>query len=217
MRLPAPLDRALLGDPAAPGLGSEYDPGVATTAPTPGSETALDRLLPVYDVRMLVSQATGADAARVGAAIRSTRLADTRVAVALEAVRHLGRLPQRSKPFSHPDAFEPGAITFVDEPLEVVHGFRGQPWPGGVGVIAQSDPEAVLRGDDPTVLRALLSIRCAPAPYGALVISETRVAWGADAGESFLGYWDFVQFGSALVRRSMLAAIVRQAERPAAA
>lgn len=187
---------------------------MATTASTPGAETALDRLLPSYDVRMLVSRATKADTDRVGRAIRETRLGDTRVAVVLEAVRHLGRLPQRAEPFSHANAFEPGAVTFVDEPREVVHGFRGQPWPGGVGVIAQSDPEAVLRGDDPSVVRALLSIRCAPAPYGTLVISETRVAWGAAAREPFLGYWDFVQFGSALVRRSMLAAIAARADRP---
>ena len=194
--------------------GLAYDPGVEPT-PTPAVATALDRLLPTYDVRALVAHATPATVERVAGAIRQTRLPDAPVAFALEAVRHLGRLTRFHEPFSEPSAFEPGGVTVVDEPLEIVHAFRGQPWPGGVGVIHQPDRQAVLREGDPTIVRALLSIRCAAAPYGTLLVAETRVAWGARAKEPFLGFWEFAQYGSTQVRRSMLAAIARRAERSA--
>lgn len=182
-----------------------------TAVTTPAQETALDRLLPSYDASSLVSHGSAAACAHVAAAIRRTTLRDARAALALEAVRRFGRLPARSATFADPEVFESGAVRLVDDTDELVHAFCGQPWPGGRGV-DPSTPESVLLPDDPTAVRAVLSIRCAAAPYGTLLISETRVACGEQARDPFLSYWDLVQFGSALVRRSMLAAIARSAE-----
>ena len=182
-----------------------------TEVASPAQETALDHLLPSYDASSLVSHGSPADCARVAAAIRLTTLRDARVALVLEAVRRLGRLPVRTATFASPEVFESGAVTLVDDADELVHAFCGQPWPGGRGV-DPSTPESVLLPGDQTAVRAVLSIRCAATPYGTLLVSETRVACGGEARDPFLSYWDVVQFGSALVRRSMLAAIARSAE-----
>lgn len=182
-----------------------------TAAASPAQETALDRLLPSYDASSLVARGSAVACAHVAAAIRRTTLRDARAALALEAVRRLGKLPARSATFASPDVFESGAVTIVDENDELVHAFRGQPWPGGRG-IDPSTRESVLLPDDPTAVHAALSIRCAATPYGTLLVSETRVSCGEKARDPFLSYWDIVQFGSALVRRSMLAAIARNAE-----
>ena len=60
-----------------------------------------------------------------------------------------------------------------------------------------------------------MSVRAGIAPYGTLLITETRILCGPQVKTNFDRYWLIVRPGSDLVRGSLLRAIGRHAERAA--
>ena len=61
-------------------------------------------------------------------------------------------------------------------------------------------------------VKVAVSIRCAGASYGTLLITETRIVVGPLAAGRFNPYWRLVKPASNLVRSSLLRAIARHAE-----
>jgi hypothetical protein len=61
-------------------------------------------------------------------------------------------------------------------------------------------------------VKVAVSIRCAEASYGTLLITETRIIVGPLAASRFNPYWRLVRPASNLVRASLLRAIARHAE-----
>jgi hypothetical protein len=183
-------------------------------AVTLGAPTVLDELLPAFDHRTMHGRPVAAPIDRVADALRTTPLAEARLARALFAARTLGRSLRRSSGLiADLGDGEDGFVRIADQPHEIVVGFAGRPWPGG-------DHEGMPRTADdwrafvPTdSVKVAMSLRCATADYGTLLLTETRIACGPLAREPFERYWLLVRLGSGVVRQSLLRAIAREALR----
>jgi hypothetical protein len=188
---------------------------VNATAPT-AAATLLDTLLPTYDVRTMHGRGVDATVERVAGAIRTTAVDDAHVARVLMGVRTLGRsLRHRSGPIAEIGDGEAGFLRIDSSVTEIVVGFAGRPWPGGARLAPFASPEE-WRAFAPTdAVKVALSIRCGPADYGTLLVTETRIQCGELARRPFGRYWRLVRPGSDLVRGSLLRAIARAAQAPA--
>jgi hypothetical protein len=182
----------------------------------PVSPTLLDELMPRYDQRTMDGRAVRAPVERVADAIRATDLAEAHVARALFAVRTLGASLRRG-PATIVQAGdgEAGFIALAAAERESIAGFAGRPWPGG-GPPLELDAAAWRTLDPSDCIKVAMSVRCAPADYGTLLLTETRIVVGPLARTAFRRYWLLVRPGSGLVRDSLLRAIGRRAERSAA-
>ncbi len=174
--------------------------------------TLLDELIPTWDDRIVHGIDVAASAERVAEAIRETPLSEARIASLLVAVRTHGVSRGKQGPFVATGDFEPGILRLGATPFESCLGFVGRPWPGGDPAPLLADADAFVACEALDLVKVAVSVRCAPASYGALLVTETRIVVGPLAKRPFGLYWRIVKPASNLVRTSLLRAIARRAE-----
>ena len=146
-------------------------------------------------------------------AIRATSLDEARIANLMVAARTRGRSLGSDLPFVQTGDFEPGFVRLGETETEMCFGFIGRPWPGGAPERAVANAAAFVAHEALDCVKVAISIRCAPASYGTLLATETRIVVGPLAERPFGLYWRLVKPASNLVRASLLRAIARRAER----
>ena len=112
--------------------------------------------------------------------------------------------------------FERAGFRIVAEraPVELVIGLLGRFWTPRGGVCAELSAETFRAGPPAGQALAGWSFTVTGRPDGSSELrTETRVRCAADARRKFRLYWLAVRPGSGLIRRAMLRAIRRQAER----
>lgn len=174
--------------------------------------TLLDAIVPTWTYRMVQGRDVHASPERVAQAIRETSLDEARVASLLVAVRTKGESRGIRRPFVQTGDFEPGFVRLGEDADEVCIGFIGRPWPGGAPERAVGDAAGFMAAEALDAVKVAVSIRCAGASYGTLLITETRIVVGPLAESRFNPYWRLVKPASNLVRSSLLRAIARHAE-----
>ena len=178
----------------------------------PDVATLLDGIVPAWDHRSVHGREVHASPERVAQAIRETSLDEARVASLLIALRTKGASRGHRLPFVRTGDFEPGFVALGESEHEVCLGFIGRPWPGGAPERSVAGAEAFAAAEALDAVKVAVSVRCARAAYGTLLVTETRIVVGPLAERPFETYWRLVQPGSNLVRRSLLRAIARHAE-----
>jgi hypothetical protein len=201
----------------------------------------LDELMPKYDVieRHRTVVAAGTDT--VYAALRRADLAGGPLAKLLLAVRAMPSalialfrspvstfvelraprkpLAQRLRAFRLAD-FERAGFHVVGEraPEEIVIGLLGKFWTARGALRTTLCMEDFHKGPPNGYALAGWNFTVAARPDGLTELAtETRVWCAQDARVKFRAYWLLVRPGSGLIRRSMLGAIRREAERASAA
>jgi hypothetical protein len=194
----------------------------------------LDELMPVYDVverhRIFVRAAPDI----VFAAIREADLGRgplTRTLLALRAIpagalafvraprsaaaEWRARQSRRRNGLRLAD-FERAGFRIVAEhrPEELVIGLLGKFWTPRGGICATVTADTFTAGPPPGFALAGWSFTVVPAGDGVVELrTETRVRCAPDARGKFRAYWLLVRPGSGFIRRAMLRAIQREAER----
>jgi hypothetical protein len=193
----------------------------------------LDELMPKYDVverhQILVDAPpdTVFDALRkadLGSGVMTSTLLKLR---ALPAIL-LGILqsPRRAAPRSRGSRQRARGIYLADltrggfsvvaerPPEELVIGLLGKFWTPRGGLREKVTAEDFHRGPPAGYALAGWNFTVASRPDGLVTLAtETRVLCASDALAQFRAYWLVVRTGSGLIRRSMLRAIRREAER----
>jgi hypothetical protein len=101
---------------------------------------------------------------------------------------------------------------------ELVRGLVGQFWKltGGTDV-ALADSSAFVEFNEPGYVKTAINFRVERTATGSRLTTETRsVTTDASSRRKFALYWLAIGWASKLIRRDMLAAVRRRAERPAA-
>ena len=178
----------------------------------PDVATLLDGIVPTWTDRTVHGRAVAASPERVAEAMRDTTLDDAGIASLLVALRTGGRSRGHGLPLVQTGDFESGFVKLGESASEVCFGFIGRPWPGGAPERAPADAAAFAGAEALDAVKVAISIRCAPADYGTLLLTETRIVVGPLAERPFGLYWRLVKPGSNLVRTSILRAIARRAE-----
>lgn len=109
-----------------------------------------------------------------------------------------------------------GFVALAEEPgREYVAGAVGRFWSlAGSAPVALAGREGFLAFSEPGYAKVVFNFAVEPLAPGSLVLTETRVTTTSEqARRSFARYWQLILPGSALIRRSWLAAIRRRAER----
>lgn len=181
-----------------------------------GTTTYLDEVMPAWSRRTVQGRAVDVPVAAVAEAIHAFTLDEAHLANLLVAARTLGRNLRTSRRFAETGDYEPGHLVLAETERELCFGFVGRPWPGGAPGPAIADADAFRDCEVLDLVKVAVSIRCAPADYGTLLATETRILVGPLAERPFDLYWAVVRFGSGAVRRSLLRAIARRAEAGAA-
>ncbi|MFF7245699.1 SRPBCC family protein [Embleya sp. NPDC008237] len=181
-------------------------------------DSALQRLLPVYDFRSDQRRRIHADPERVWAALESLTPDELPITRALLRLRSAGRPRSMAAPFAG-DGPIPTLVR--EEGREVVCGKVGQPWHlhPVTAPIPVRDPDAFAAFADPGWVKAAMSIRVDPDGDATVLSAETRVrATDAAARRIFAWYWLFIRMGGAgFIRLEMLRAVARRAEQAAPA
>ncbi len=160
----------------------------------------LSDVLPDYDVRTRNSLALAAPEDHVWEAIRSTTLAELRVARHLFRIRGLPSGPDRA--FLELEGFR----RLAEAPgRELVVGAVGKPWSPRGGLVHGGDPR--------TFVDAGYALMALNVTYnGATLATETRVrCTDASARLRFRIYWLAVRPFSGIIRNDWLRAIARRA------
>jgi hypothetical protein len=183
----------------------------------------IDDWLPRFDEIEMHSRSIAAPPEAVEAALRALVPGDLRLTGLLMGLRTLpGRLTGRPRPQRGPaplleGVLKMGFVVLDERPGEqVVLGVVGRPWrPRGDGIESIDGPEAFRAYDRPCSVRVAWDFTLLPAGEGRTTLStETRIAGtDADGTRVFRRYWRLVHPGSALIRRDMLRAVARRAER----
>jgi hypothetical protein len=185
----------------------------------------LDEFMPEYDVHEIHAIQIHAPPARIYAAIHEVSVSDLGVANGLVFLRSLpsllrGKAPPSSRRTSKPlFKLSPNSNFFLlaEEPSrELVIGFVGKFWkPAGREWHRCSGSEEFVEFDDPDFAKAAWNLYIDREADGWCRLStETRVL-GTDpqARRKFKAYWSVIYPGSAYLRRVLLKAIKRRAER----
>jgi len=169
--------------------------------------TLLDHLMPHCDFVERHSTVARATPERIYDAIRRADLAGHPIVRALLAMRGLGR---RAKAFNLDALVGNGfAILAEDPPREIVLGVQGPFW----------RPACKLHAVSAESFRTSVPDGAARAAWNFLieanghVTTETRILCADDARMKFRLYWTFIRPFSGLIRRMMLRAIRKEAER----
>jgi len=192
-------------------------------AGTPPS--TLDELMPAYHFNEFHAVHVPASPERVYTALKEVRPGEIRLFLLLTGIRSLrpGRLVGRGVPplAAQRPILETSArgsfMVLADTPREVVQATCGQFWrfrPGGhcPGVNSR---ETLVAFAEPGYAKAIINFRIIPEGDGSLLTTETRIlATDDSARRTFGAYWRLIYPGSALIRRSWLAAIARRATAP---
>jgi hypothetical protein len=188
------------------------------------ADTKLSELIPHYDVIETheISLPVPPDAAM--AAVKAVTGAEIRLMGPLMAVRTIPHLLRRT-PVGidrRAPALEAmlamGFSPLAADGHEVVIGAIGRFWRLSdnlpvPGIAGSADFSGF---DRPDYAKAAVGFRVEADGAGSRVITETRVVCTSDAARKrFRLYWFFIGFGSALIRRSWLAAIARRVRRSA--
>lgn len=187
------------------------------------SQSLLEDLLPRYDVNEIHETWVAAAPAAVFAAVRAVTAEEVRLLGSLMAVRMLfARLLHRTSALSSTgpliDEFvREGFVVLGERPgAECVFGGIGKFW----RLVDEDTIRAVETADefrafaDPGYAKAAVTFLVTAQAGGSRVVTETRiVGTSPEATVRFGRYWWVVGPGSALIRRSWLAAIRRRALR----
>jgi hypothetical protein len=194
----------------------------ATRSRNPDEEDSLlDRFMPLYDIVERHHIAVAAPAGVTLAAARDVDLFESCVARA----NFKGRELAMGAPESAPPAaglvetvlsLGWGVLAEVPD-REIVIGAFTKPWEANV-VFHSLPPDAFAPFATPGYVKIVWTLRADPAGDGDSVLrTETRaIATDVDSRARFRNYWALVSPGIALVRRSSLGPIKREAERRAA-
>jgi hypothetical protein len=149
-------------------------------------------------------------------AIRNVSAREIRLLLPLMAIRTLRfRSSRADRPVI--DTARASGFLFLAEtpPHEIVLGTVGRFWQfQGGGNVELRTPEDFLRFDEPGYAKAVLNFEVHSEGEKTRVTTETRIATtDFRARRIFSRYWFLIYPGSALIRRSWLAAIQRRAER----
>jgi hypothetical protein len=196
--------------------------------------TLLDEAMPrwdfdeVHETRVAAPPPVVLDAARA-VTTREVRPLAPLIALRLipATVRHpramggrllAGLIGRGSRPVIE-ELLEFGFIELGARDEEVVLGAVGRFWrPWGAEPIPIAGPDAFLAFSEPGYAKGAMNLFVAADGDGSHLRTETRVAaTSPDARGAFARYWRLILPGSGLIRRSMLAAIRRRAERTATA
>jgi hypothetical protein len=191
------------------------------------ASTLIDAFLPTYDAVERHETTVRAPAETVYAALRTADLAGALPVRLLLALRALpGALAQGREGFRHLAErardpitlaeFERQGFTVLaeDPPVELLIGLEGAFWTLGGGIRA-TDASRFRGPQEPGTARAAWSFRLEEHPGGRVALStETRVhPTEPESARRFRRYWRLVRPWSGLIRRYMLRAIRREAER----
>ena len=184
-------------------------------------QSLLEDLLPRYDVNEIHETWVAAAPAAVFAAVRAVTAAEVRLLRPLMAIRMLlPRLLRRATALGSTgpllDEFvREGFVVLGERPdAEFVFGGIGRFW----RLVDEDTIRAVETADefrafaDPGYAKAAVTFLITADAGGSRVVTETRiVGTSPEATGRFRRYWRVVGPGSALIRRSWLAAIRRRA------
>jgi len=193
-------------------------------AAQPSSEDrdcALDRFMPVYEVRERHQIHVAAPAATTLAAAREMDLLQSPIVRAIVKARELilGAMPDtRPRPrglLAEVQALGWGILTDIPD-REIVVGAVAQPWKANV-VFRALPPDEFAAFDEPGCVKIVWTLRADPAGSDASLFStETRVvATDAAARARFRWYWSLFSPGVILIRWVSLGSLQAEAERRA--
>jgi hypothetical protein len=185
----------------------------------------LDRFLPDYDFNEVHVIAVRASPERVYRAIKEVRPREIPLLLPFFALRGLPRLLMRQG-----QLLSAGDRTFLDQVLDnggfillaeeadrqLVVGAVGRFWQASSGLAALGDAQEFLAFDRPDWAKAAMDfvVRDAPERGGVVLRTETRIrVTGKAERRKFAVYWLFIRWPSGLLRRTILGAIKRRAER----
>lgn len=163
----------------------------------------------------------------VSTAIREVTFRDMRVMRPLIAVRTLPSrlLGHTGRQLIADDADTIRGMTRMDFIVldnvpggELALGFVGQPWKPSLAkaVIPGLSPEEFRAFEQPGYVKGVYALWAEPEGVGSRLHTETRVyATDPSAARRFKPYWLFIKPFSSLMRRDLLAAVGRRAERAA--
>lgn len=183
----------------------------------------LDACMPRYDFHEVHSVVIRSTAAAVFDAIRSVTSAEMPLVGMLFALRALpnrllGRGPGISPAAQRPlldQALQAGFLLLAEAPQrEIVVGAVGEFWSlrGGPSITLASTPEFATFAS-PGYAKAAMNFSIEPGDGSIRLRTETRIlATDPVSRRRFARYWRVIHAGSALIRRTWLAAIRRRAE-----
>jgi hypothetical protein len=178
----------------------------------------IDEFLPDYDVVEHHEVQVGAPPDRTYRAVKGVDLARSPVVLALLVARGLPHLftgavkPKRRLQLD--DILESGFVVLAEEPgSELVLGIVGKFWKLSSGV-HRIEPDEFKGFDTPDFAKGAWNFLVCEREDGAsTVVTETRVASTDDeARRKFGWYWRLIGPFSALIRRTVLGQIKREAE-----
>lgn len=187
-----------------------------------GAASEIDRLMPEWHFSEFHETHVAAPPDRVWAAVKEVRGGEIRFLPFLTGLRSLNISRMLGRDVPPPAAQLPilqvalrgGFVLLAEEsPREIVLGTCGAFWWGGGRCPEVDGREPFLSFSQPGYAKATINYLVAPAPGGSRLTTETRVvATDPGALRRFSAYWRFIYPGSALIRRSWLAAVRRRAE-----
>ena len=187
----------------------------------------LDDVLPVYRHRERHAMQVAAAPEAVWSALHAVSAGELRLTRLLTTIRALparlpgGRLPGGGLPADRGfiEAFlERGYRELrVDPPSTLVAGAAGQPWRlRGGAIVDVVDADGLRAFARPGFVLIATSFELEALGDGTRLSTETRVQpTDAAAARSFRPYWWAIRAGSGLIRRDVLHAVRRRAERDA--
>ena len=186
---------------------------------------ALDGVLPVYRHRERHERTVAAPPIRVWSALLAVTWTELTLSRLLMGIRSIparilggpaGLISETTRPVV--ETFLEGGFRELrsDPPGLFVAGAAIQPWRLGRGELADVRDLAGFRAfARPGFVLAAISFELEPVSSGTRLATETRVhPTDPGAARAFRSYWLVIRIGSGLIRREMLHAVARRAERP---
>ncbi len=171
----------------------------------------LDDIIPAAHFSERHRRLVAAEPERVWAALQELRTSDLPVTRRLMAIRALARSEPPKRILDDP----PVPALAADPPRSIVAGGVMQPWKRGGGAEPPAlDAPALRAFADPGWVKCGVDFVLTPHPAGTLLTTETRVAATDPRTRRRFGlYWLLIRAGSGLIRRELLLATARAAER----
>ncbi|MGD9695042.1 MAG: hypothetical protein AB7V42_05215 [Thermoleophilia bacterium] len=187
------------------------------------TSAVLDDVLPAYRHRERHGATIAAPPERVWDALHAVTVRELALTRVLMAARALpARLTGRGDAFNEDAAqtfmrvmAENGFTMLRDDPSALVAGSIGRPWQLRRESAVPFDGRDGFRAfGDPGYVLMATSFECEPDAGGTRLCTETRVQpTDESAARSFRPYWLAIRAGSGLIRREILRAVRRRAER----
>ncbi|GAA2864724.1 hypothetical protein GCM10010472_22550 [Pseudonocardia halophobica] len=195
------------------------DSGTGGSVPAPPRELAIDRLVPVHDVRMVQNVVVDAPTDVTFRAIDRLDLGRDRLVAAVSAARLLPDRIRRRRRGEQPTASgDYDRFTAMWTPLaeeqgvEKVLGLVGAFWERDAGLIRVT-AEDFASFDRPGFGKVVMSYIVLPYGHGSILALETRVTLtDAAARRRFRRYWTLIGPGAHLITARMLQLIKADAE-----